>query len=114
MVNISVSFDFVITGWSCILLVDSDTCQQDTFLIIRFQTLVGGFEKTVRMRLRITFHTMKCPVVCDFQIRHRGQTGLVRRMSAAVTRQGERKRKSKIPRGTGKDVVPKETGRCQE
>jgi len=57
---------------------------------------------------------MKCPVVCDFQIRHRGQTGLVRRMSAAVTRQGERKRKSKIPRGTGKDVVPKETGRCQE
>ena len=32
------SFDFVITGWNCIWLVGSDTC-----LIIRFQTLVGGF-----------------------------------------------------------------------
>jgi len=66
------------------------------------------------MRLHITFHTMKCPVVCDFQIRHRSQAGLVRRVSKAVTRQEKRKRKSKITRGTGKDVVPKETGRCQE
>jgi hypothetical protein len=57
---------------------------------------------------------MKCPVVCDFQIRHRSQTGLVRRISVGVTREEERKRKSKIPQGTGKDVVPKETGRCQE
>jgi hypothetical protein len=57
---------------------------------------------------------MKCPVVCDFQIRQRSQTGLVRRESVAVTRQEERNRKSKIPQGTGKDVVPKETGHCQE
>jgi hypothetical protein len=57
---------------------------------------------------------MKCPVVCDFQIRNRIQTGLVRRMSAAEMRQTERNSKSKIPRGKDEDAVAEGTGRCQE
>jgi hypothetical protein len=45
--------------------------------------------------------------VCDFQIRHRVQTGLVRRISVGVTREEEKREKVKYREELAKTLYQK-------